>query len=84
MTACIVFYSTNFFINTIPTAIVVSIKIVSPKYVFVFCPSIIESITGASSMSSSPSALLSGVESISGVLNSLSKPTWKYIFYFSF
>ena len=64
------FYNTNFLINTIPPASI--IKTVNPnaKYVFTL-PVAIDNITGASSISSSPSFLLSGVESLSGTPLSL-------------
>ena len=68
----IIIYNTYFLINTTPDANIVRPMIVKGIYCIVsFAPVLIVKITGASSISSSPSFLLSGVESISGVLLSL-------------
>ena len=63
-------YITYFLINITPVAIIINIDIVKTIYCPV-TPVCNDKITGASSWSSSPSTLLFGVESISGVLLSL-------------
>ena len=65
-----IYYKTNFFINTTPEDNITSTA--KPIVVNVLiCPVCTPTDTGASSMSSSPFLLLSGVESISGLLKSL-------------
>ena len=61
------YYKTYFLINIIPVESIINTVIVNPIYVGAI-PVDITNITGASSISSSLSFLLFGVESISGVL----------------
>ena len=63
-------YKTNFLIIITPLAIVINTTNPNVKYNLI-CPVLIDNITGASSISSSPAFLLSGVESISGTPYSL-------------
>ena len=70
ITVSLFYYNTNFFIRTTPPAIV--INTVTPSIINTFSlPVEIDNITGASSISSSPSFLLFGVESLSGTPLSL-------------
>ena len=59
-------YNTNFLIKVKPPVNIASTANVMPKYITI-CPVCIVTSTGASSISSSPCLLLSGVESISGL-----------------
>ena len=79
------FYNTNFLINITPLANTKRI-IVPPAIkaiIFSVIPVFIESNTSASSISSSPSTLLSGVESLSGIPLSLSSFDISAIFVFT-
>ena len=64
------YYNTNFLINTTPLAKVTNTAKVKVIYNLA-APVDIDNNTGASSISSSPGTLLSGVESLSGTCLSL-------------
>ena len=66
------FYNTYFLIKTTPEVNIANVAVTKITYsLFSPSPVFTVKITGASSISSSSSFLLSGVESISGVLLSL-------------
>ena len=79
------FYNTYFLIKNIPPANTINITV--PYIVYIAtCPNIpvvIDSNTDASSISSSPGTLLSGVESLSGIPQSLWSSEISAVFVFN-